>query len=98
MIPKNPKIINAIIALKIIAHAMANGIMKKNANTSHSSPNGQKKHLHARIVGRDTTPETVCGIMSRSARKSQHLQMQRNQQAVLQSCVKWTNKSVPPSA
>jgi hypothetical protein len=94
MIRKNPKIINVIIALKIIAHAMANGIMKKNANTSYSLPNGQKKHLNARIVERDTTPETVCGTMSRSARKMQQL----NQQAALQSCVKWTNKSPPQSA
>ena len=31
----NPKNINVIIVIKIMAHAMANGIMKKNARTNH---------------------------------------------------------------
>jgi hypothetical protein len=81
-------ITNVTTVPKLLQPVLANGIMQKNAKVWI-----QKKRIHVRIVERDMTHETVCGIMSRSVRKRQ----QRNQQTALQSCVKWKNKS-PPSA
>ena len=78
-------ITNVITVPKLLQPDRANGIMKKNVKAWI-----QKKHIHVRIVERNMTPETVCGIMHKSVHK--------RQQPALQLCLIWRWKLLPSKA